>query len=375
LEVTVDELTCIGSGADLGGGAGCKRNDSTQTDKRRIGMNSRTARRWAAILVGLLLVAACGDSGGSTTTGPASTEPTTTDAPATTAAPATTTAGESYKLGLITKFPVDFFFIIEDAAKAWADDHPDVELITGMGESGSDDEGVIALIESMVAQGVDGIAITPTGPAVTPALDAAVAAGVKIVLIDNDLPDWDGKSAVVATDNLAGGVLAGEWLAGVLEAGSTLGVLEGVAGVPALDDRVLGMVEGLGDADVTVVSQTPTDCDQVKGVAAAEDLLTANPDVSAIYGACGPPIIGALEAIENAGIAPEDIVVVGFDASADEVAAIADGRQDASVAQFPPKMGELGMETLYQAVLGAEVEVNVDTGTEMVTSDNVADFQ
>jgi ABC-type sugar transport system substrate-binding protein len=375
LEVTVDELTCIGFPVPTWVAAPVQGNDSTQTDKRRIGMNSRTARRWAAILVGLLLVAACGDSGGSTTTGPASTEPTTTDAPATTAAPATTTAGESYKLGLITKFPVDFFFIIEDAAKAWADDHPDVELITGMGESGSDDEGVIALIESMVAQGVDGIAITPTGPAVTPALDAAVAAGVKIVLIDNDLPDWDGKSAVVATDNHAGGVLAGEWLAGVLEAGSTLGVLEGVAGVPALDDRVLGMVEGLGDADVTVVSQTPTDCDQVKGVAAAEDLLTANPDVSAIYGACGPPIIGALEAIENAGIAPEDIVVVGFDASADEVAAIADGRQDASVAQFPPKMGELGMETLYQAVLGAEVEVNVDTGTEMVTSDNVADFQ
>ncbi len=338
-------------------------------------MNSRTARRWAALLAGLVLVAACGGSGDSTTTGPAGTEPTTTDAPATTAAPSTTAAGETYKLGLITKFPVDFFFIIEDAAKAWAADHPDVELITGMGESGSDDEGVIALIESMVAQGVDGIAITPTGPAVTDALQAAVDAGVKIVLIDNDLPDWDGKSAVVATDNFAGGVLAGEWLAGVLEAGSTLGVLEGVAGVPALDDRVLGMVEGLGDLDVSVVSQTPTDCDQVKGVAAAEDLLTANPDVSAIYGACGPPIIGALEAIENAGIAPEDIVVVGFDASADEVAAIADGRQDASVAQFPPKMGELGMATLYQAVLGAEVEVNVDTGTEMVTIDNVADFQ
>jgi hypothetical protein len=38
-------------------------------------------------------------------------------------------------------------------------------------------------------------------------------------------------------------------------------------------------------------------------------------------------------------------------------------------------MGELGMATLYQAVLGAEVEVNVDTGTAMVTIDNVADFQ
>ena len=351
------------------------RERTTQGQWRRIKLRAKKGNPWLLALVIALLVAACGGGEGENATTTGAAEPTTTDAPATTAAPDTTTAGESYKLGLITKFPVDFFFVIEDAAKAWAEGQPDVELITGMGESGSDDEGVIAHIESMVAQGVDGIALTPTGPAVSSALDAAVESGVEIVLIDNDLPDWDGKSAVVATDNYQGGVLAGEWLAENLEPGSTLGVLEGVAGVPALDDRVLGMIEGLGDADVTIVSQTPTDCDQVKGVAAAEDLLTANPDVTAIYGACGPPIIGALEAIENAGIAPENIVVVGFDASPDEVAAILDGRQDASVAQFPAKMGELGMATLYQVVTGGVAEALVDTGTAIVTIDNAADFE
>jgi simple sugar transport system substrate-binding protein len=244
-----------------------------------------------------------------------------------------------------------------------------------MGESGTDDEGVIALIESMVAQGVDGIAITPTGPGVQPALDAAVDAGVAIVLVDNDLPDWDGKSAVVATDNREGGRLAGQWLVEQLEPGSTLGVLAGVVGTPSLDDRVDGMIEGLGDADITIVQQLATDCDQVKGVAAAEDILTAHPDVDALYGACGPPIVGAVEAIQNAGINPEDIVVVGFDASSDEVAKISEGSQDASVAQFPPKMGELGIETLYRAVKGEDVPANVDTGTAIVTIDNVTDFQ
>jgi ABC-type sugar transport system substrate-binding protein len=332
-----------------------------------------TRARWLHASVAIaLLVAACGGASGSEDTPSTAAETPNTEAPTT--VPGTDAAGETYKLGLITKFPHEFFFTIEDAAKAWAGEHPDVELITGMGEAGDDDEGVIALIESMVAQGVDGIAVTPTGPAVQPALDAAIAEGVVIVLVDNDLPDWDGKSAVVATDNYQGGVLAGEWLAEHLEAGSTLGVLEGRAGVPALDDRVLGMIEGLGDADITVVQQIPTDCDQVKGVAAAEDMLTAHPDVDAIYGACGPPIIGALGVIENAGIDPSDIVVVGFDASADEIEAIKDGRQDASIAQFPPKMGELGLETLYRLVLGESVEANVDTGTGVVTADNVDDF-
>ena len=321
------------------------------------------------LVLGLLIsVAAC--SGGATQapTGAPSTATASASAPPSTAA-------EKIKIGLITKFPVDFFFTIENAAKDWAAAHPEVELITGQGKAGNDHEGQIAIIESMVAQGVKGIAVTPTGPQVQPALDAAVVAGVKIVLIDNDLPDWNGKSAVVATDNHAGGVLAGQWLKDQLAAGDTLGVLEGVAGVPALDARVKGMVEGLGGLDITVVQQLPTDCDQVKGQDAADAILTANPDVNAIYGACGPPIIGALESIKNAGRAPDSIIVVGFDASPDEVAAIEAGTEDASVAQFPAKMGELGVDTVYKAVIGESVEANVDTGTAIVSADNVADFK
>jgi simple sugar transport system substrate-binding protein len=321
------------------------------------------------LVLGLLTsIAACTGSGASTTP---------TEAPASAAASADTPspAAEKIKIGLITKFPVDFFFTIENAAKEWAAAHPDVELITGQGKAGNDHEGQIAIIESMVAQGVQGIAVTPTGPQVQPALDAAVAAGVKIVLIDNDLPDWTGKSAVVATDNYAGGVLAGQWLKEHLQAGDTLAVLEGVAGVPALDARVEGMTEGLAGLDVTIVQKLPTDCDQVKGQDAADAILTANPDVKAIYGACGPPIIGALESIKNAGRAPDSIIVVGFDASPDEIAAIEAGTEDASVAQFPAKMGELGVDTVYKAVIGESVEANVDTGTAVVTKDNAADFK
>ena len=319
----------------------------------------------------LFVVAACSTAGGASDAPSAAA----TTAASTAASEAPSAAADKLKIGLITKFPVDFFYTIEDAAKEWATAHPDVELVTGQGKAGDDHEGQIAIIESMVAQGVQGIAVTPTGPQVQPALDAAVEAGVKIVLIDNDLPDWDAKSAVVATDNRAGGVLAGQWLKETLQAGDTLAVLEGVAGVPALDARVEGMVEGLDGLDVNIVQQLPTDCDQVKGLDAAQSILTANPDVKAIYGACGPPILGALEAIKNAGRTPESIVVVGFDASPDEVAAIADGTQDGSVAQFPAKMGELGVDTVYKVLKGETVEALVDTGTAMVTADNVADFQ
>src|SRR5687768_17570037 len=141
---------------------------------------------------------------------------------------ASSAPGEAVKLGFVTKFPVDFFFTLENAAKAWDEAHPEAEVLFAQGQAATDDAGQIAAIEDLVAQGVAGIAVTPTSDAVIPALDAAIAAGVPIVLMDNDLPSWSGKSSVVATDNLAGGVLAGEWLAGVLEAGDKLAVLQGV---------------------------------------------------------------------------------------------------------------------------------------------------
>ena len=68
------------------------------------------------------------------------------------------------------------------------------------------------------------------------------------------------------------------------------------------------------------------------------------------------------------------IKVVGFDAGPDEVAAIVAGDELASVAQFPAKMGEIGAQAALDAVNGEDVEPNIDTGTEMVTEDNAAEF-
>ena len=283
-------------------------------------------------------------------------------------------ASETLKVGFITKFPVDFYDTMVDAVKQYDSQQGDVEVIFGQGKSGTDDEGEIAIIEDMIVKGVKAIAITPTSPNVQGALDKAVDAGIKVVLVDNDIPGWDRKSSVVATDNLAGGKLAGTWLAELLEPGATVGILQGRLGNPSLDDRVTGMKETLGDK-AKVVAEPATDCDQTKGLNAAQDVLTANPDVSAIYGACGPPILGALQALKAAGKKPADVVVVGFDASPDEVAAIVAGEQAGSVAQFPAKMGSLGIETAVAAARGQTVEPLIDTGTEMVTKENAAQFQ
>jgi ABC-type sugar transport system substrate-binding protein len=309
----------------------------------------------ASIAASALLLVGCGSSGGSGAgSSPAG------------------NGGSTVKIGFITKFPVDFYDTMVDAVKDWAKQHSEVQVIYAQGKSGTDDESEINAIQSMVSQGVKAIAITPTSPNVKGELQKAVDKGIKVVLIDNDIPDWSGKSSVVATDNLAGGKLAGQWLAGHLKSGAKLAVLQGVLGNPSLDARVQGMIESLGSA-ATVVAKTPTDCDQTKGLNAAQDILTAHPDIDGIYGACGPPISGALQAVKAKGKQGK-LIIVGFDASPDEITAIKAGDESASVAQFPAKMGSMGAQTALDAAQGKTVQANVDTGTEMVTTDNANQF-
>lgn len=279
------------------------------------------------------------------------------------------------KLGFITKFPVPFFATMENAAKAYAEANPGVEIIYGQGASSTDIEGQIALIESMVTQGVQGIAITPVDPTVAPTLDRAIADGVKIVLMDNSIPGWENATALATTDNYAAGKIAGGYLKSVLKAGDTLGILEGVPGVPALDDRVNGMLEGLDGLDVEIVGRNGTNCTEELGISVADDLLTANPDLKAIYAACGPPAVGAAQAISNAGIANDAIILVGFDACCGEIEKIVSGQEDATVAQYPSKMAELGVDALVRAIAGEDVPALIDSGAALVTADNVADFQ
>jgi len=344
-------------------------------------------RRIAPTMIALALLtgaAACGsDNKASSATSAQAPAATTaaTSAAATTAAPtsaatagttassaAGSTTGQATKIGFITKFPVDFYDTMVNAAKTWNKDHPEVTMIFAQGASGTDDEGEIAAIESMVTQGVKAIAITPTSPNVQDALQKAVDAGIKVVLIDNDIPGWAGKTSLVATDNMAGGVLAGKFMAGQLKAGDTVAVLEGVAGAPSLEQRVTGFKQGLGDG-FKIVASLPTDCDQTKGLNAAQDIITANPNVTAIYGACGPPILGAIQAVQG-----KPVKLVGFDAGPDEVKAIVAGTELGSVAQFPAKMGEMGSQAALDAVNGKTVAPSIDTGTAMVTKDNAADF-
>jgi simple sugar transport system substrate-binding protein len=276
------------------------------------------------------------------------------------------------KIAFVTKFQVAFFTAMEDAAKAYATDNEGVEIEYFSCQSPSDVDCQIAQIEDAVVSEFDAIVITPMGAEVIPAMEAAVDNGMVIVLADNDLDDFTTKTAVAATDNVKGGDLAGEYLASVLEEGDTIGLMEGVRGVPALDARIQGVQDALEGTGVEVIiGGAETGCDPAQGATVAEDLLTRAPDLTAIYSACDDPAISAAKVASDQG---KELLVVGYDGLPTAAQAILDGDMTATIAQFPGRMAALGVEAAVSAVRGDEVEPFIDTGTELVTADNAEQF-
>ncbi|HAF60769.1 MAG TPA: sugar ABC transporter substrate-binding protein [Anaerolineaceae bacterium] len=237
----------------------------------------------------------------------------------------------------------------------------------------TDIEGQIRIIEAQISAKVDALAVAPSqADQLQPTLQKAVDAGIPVVLIDTNIDTFDAKSAFVGTDNRLGGTMAGEFMAGKLQPGDEVAIIRGAAGDPVHNLREEGAVEALEAAGLVVVATQPADSDRAKGQTVAENLLTANPNLKGIYATNDEMALGALNAAKAAG---KTLIIVGFDASPDALDSIEAGELTGSVAQFPGKIGELGTLTAAAVARGETVESFVNTGVDVVSIDNIADFK
>jgi ribose transport system substrate-binding protein len=237
----------------------------------------------------------------------------------------------------------------------------------------TDIEGQIRIIEAQISAKVDALAVAPSqADQLAPTLQKAVDAGIPVVLIDTNIDTFTAKSAFVGTDNRLGGTMAGEFIAGKLKAGDEVAIIRGAAGDPVHNLREEGAKEAMEKAGLKVVAVQPADSDRAKGQTVAENLLTANPNLKAIYATNDEMALGALNAAKAAG---KTLVIVGFDASPDALASIEAGELTGSIAQFPGKIGELGTLTAAAVARGEKVEAFVNTGVDVVSKDNVAKFK
>ncbi|TDL91582.1 sugar ABC transporter substrate-binding protein [Vibrio vulnificus] len=231
-------------------------------------------------------------------------------------------------------------------------------------------EQQIKMIEDQIATGVNALVVAPSQPdSVIPALNNADQSGIPVVLVDTDA-DFKDKVSFVGTGNLKAGQLAGKHIAELLKDGDKVAILRGQMGSQTFDERVNGFQEALADKDIEFIVQDAQH-DREKSVNIMENILTANPDIKAVYATSDEMALGAAKALANKG--KQNIPLIGFDGTPNGLAALQDGDMVANVAQDPYNMGFQAIEAAVKAMKGEKVEKRMDSGAKVITEENVAE--
>ena len=184
-------------------------------------------------------------------------------------------------------------------------------------------------VENFVAQGVDGILISPmTTDSLVPAIEAAVKAGIPVVTVDRKA-NTDKVLVHVGADNVQGGRAAAQFIIDKLGNKGTVIELEGTPGSSAAIDRKSGFDEVMKKSNVKILVSQTAEFDRAKGQNVMESLMQKYPQFDAVFGANDEMIIGAIEAMSGAGIDLSSKVTIGFDATPDAFQYMKDGKLNA----------------------------------------------
>ena len=212
-----------------------------------------------------------------------------------------------------------------------------------------------ASVEDLIQKKVNVILINPTdSAAVANVVKEATSKGIKVVSLDRSVTGAE-VSAHIASDNVAGGKMAGEFLLEKLGGKGNIVELEGIAGSSAARERGQGFHQVVdGKADVKLLAKQPADFDRAKGLSVMENIIQGNKGIQGVFAHNDEMALGAVKAIQAAGL--KNVVVVGFDATADAVAAVKAGTLAATVQQQPELIGQYGVQTAKKLIAGQPVD-------------------
>lgn len=272
------------------------------------------------------------------------------------------TNGEPKTVGLaISTLNNPFFVDLEAGAKAKANEL-NVDIITF--DSQDDSATEMSNVEDLINQDVDLIMINPTdSDAVKSAVEAANNADIPVITLDRGANGGEVISHI-ASDNVAGGRLAGEYIVEQLGGKGKMVELEGIPGASAARDRGQGFNEAIEETDIEVIARQTANFDRAEGMTVMENILQSQPEIDAVFAHNDEMALGALEAVKAS---ERDILVVGFDATDDAKAAVEAGEMAATVEQLPKEIGSLGIETAVKILNGQQVEDMIPVDLQLVT--------
>ena len=247
-----------------------------------------------------------------------------------------------------------------------------VDLVLVAPPQEGDVQAQINQVEDQLAKGVDAIALAPGDPnAFAPIVDDAIKSGVPVVFVDTK--GINEGVTFIGTNNKNGAALAAKFICDKTPKGADVAVLTGIESQSTALLRRDGAVQGLKDCGLNLVATQTAMWDTAKGRSVTESIILKNPNIKAIFASNDNMGLGAMQALKDADM--NDVVVVGFDATPDAAKSILAGEMTATIAQFSYNMGAYGVKYALELANGGSIDINIDTGTQLVTKENANDFK
>ncbi|MFC3393801.1 ribose ABC transporter substrate-binding protein RbsB [Brenneria rubrifaciens] len=223
----------------------------------------------------------------------------------------------------------------------------------------------LANVQDLTVRGTKVLLINPTdSDAVGNAIKLANQSKIPVITLDRVAGSGDVVSHV-ASDNAFGGSVAGDFIAKKSGEGTKIIQLEGIAGTSAARERGAGFMKSAEKNKFVILASQPADFDRTKGLNVMQNLLTAHPDVQAVFAQNDEMALGALRALQTAG--KNDVLIVGFDGTQDGIKAVESGKLAATVAQRPDQIGVIGIETADKVLKGEKVKAIIPVDLKLVT--------
>lgn len=273
---------------------------------------------------------------------------------------ATATAQDTLAL-VVSTLNNPFFVTMKDGAEQKAKDLG-YELIVL--DSQNDPSKELSNVEDLTVRGVKAILINPTdSDAVSSAIKMANMEKVPVLTLDRGASRGEVVTHI-ASDNVAGGKMAGDFIAEKVGKNAKVIQLEGIAGTSAARERGQGFAQAVEANAFDQLASQPADFDRTKGLNVMENLLTSNGEVQAVFAQNDEMALGALRAVQASG---KDILIVGFDGTDDGIQAVEKGLLGATVAQQPALIGALGVEAADKMLKGETIEAYIPVPLKVIS--------
>lgn len=225
----------------------------------------------------------------------------------------------------------------------------------------------LANVEDILVKGTKVILINPTdSDAVGNAVLAANKANIPVITLDRASNKGEVISHI-ASDNVAGGKMAGDYIVEKMGKDVKVIQLQGITGTSASRERGEGFKQSQDANGFTVLAAQPADFDRAKGMNVMQNLLAGHPGVQAVFAENDEMALGALRAIRSAE--NPNILVVGFDGTDDAIKAVERGQMGATIAQQPELIGSKGVEAADLIIKGQKPDEKIPVELKLIVKE------